>query len=185
VRCENKESSNYWFDCDRCGLNRLCHHDNVGYAKLEESVLYVANQSESMAALIAPITNPFGIRDDILDYIIKTIPASNESAMRAAIKMMQYEQQVYYGNPSESEALILDSKDDLAGSCLASYLHQTSGQDKLKDVLDVRDMRMQLFNTKAREKRMWDVANKYFAWHVLGSGLSTSEEIIACEKGEF
>lgn len=138
-----------------------------------------------MAELIGPITNPFGIRDDILEYIVKTIPANNEIAMRAAIKLMQYMQQIYYGNLSESDALLNHSREVLAGTCLSRYMKQNPNFKNNDGGDFVYGLQMSMHNTKARVNHMWDIDRKYFSWKVLGTGLSTNEEIIACEKGEF
>jgi hypothetical protein len=159
--------------------------NNVGYSKLVESAPKVADLPESLEELRGSITNPCGIRDDILEYIVKNIPSNNESAVRAAIKLAQYRQQIYFGNLSESDALILDSKENLAVECLTQYLHKVSGKDILKDLDDTSQVMKIMFNTNARDKHRWDVDNKYFSWKVLGTGLTVADEKIACQKGEF
>ena len=62
---------------------------NVGTLTIVESSVNV-NVSESQNALVGKVTNPFGIRDDILDYIIINIPESNERARLASVKLAQY-----------------------------------------------------------------------------------------------
>ena len=154
---------------------------NVGYIQqLEESAPKLAKLSESLEELRGVSTNPFGIRDDILQYIFTNIPESNESATKAAIKMVQYEQEIYYGNLTESAAIIKAGQEDLAMQCLMSYLSNNGQDDRL--ALKIAE---QLRNTKARDNHMWEVDRKYFSWKVLGTGLNISEEIEACEKGEF
>ncbi|MCE2706522.1 MAG: hypothetical protein LW807_05540 [Proteobacteria bacterium] len=59
---------------------------NVGTLTIVESSVNV-NVSESQNALVGKVTNPFGIRDDILDYIIINIPESNERARLASVKL--------------------------------------------------------------------------------------------------
>lgn len=163
--------------------------NNAGYAKLEESIPQPVNQSESMAQLMGTITNPFGIRDDILEFIIKTIPANNESANRAAIKMMQYSQQIYYGNLSQPEALLISNKYVLADDCLRTYLKQDvnyqSNNDPIKIVKYTSSLREMMSDNKNRTNHVNDTDRKYFSWQVIGTGLSTYEEAIACQKGEF
>lgn len=66
--------------------------NNAGYSKLVETTKTDANISKSQAALIGTVTNPFGIRDDILDYILVSIPESNIRARIAEIKLAQLEQ---------------------------------------------------------------------------------------------
>lgn len=159
--------------------------NNAGYSKLMESAnIIINNVSESQVALIGKITNSFGIRDDILEYIIKNIPNNNESAIRAAIKLTQYRQQIYYGNPTELEALALSAKEELAIECLSEYLQKPNedifyGTDQAFKVVKM------LRNNKARDAYMWDINRKYFSWKVLGTGLTMAGEKIACAKGEF
>jgi hypothetical protein len=155
-------------------IPRVLH--NAGYvAELEESAPRLLNLSESLDELRGPITNPFGIRDDILEYIMTNIPKDNESAIRAAIKEMQYDQAVYFDNPSGEEALRLDAKSALADSCLMTYMNTDT------PLAIWRVMR----NTDARDKYMWAIDRKYFSWKVLGTGLTIDDEEIACEKGAF
>jgi hypothetical protein len=155
-------------------IPRVLH--NAGYvAELEESAPKLINLSESLDELRGSITNPFGIRDDILEYIMTNIPKDNESAIRAAIKMMQYMQSIYFDNPTQEEALSLNAKYSLANHCSLVYLNRN------EPLAIWRVMR----NTDARDKYMWDIDRKYFSWKVLGTGLTIDDEDIACEKGEF
>lgn len=149
--------------------------NNAGYVGLTQTSPKVIDLPESIEELRGPITNPFGIRDDILEYILKNIPSNNESAVRAAIKSMQYLQQIYFDNPTESEAMSLQAKYDLSDLCMMNYLNK----DKPLGIW--RIMR----NTKARDEYMWQVDRKYFSWKVMGTGLTTADEEIACQKGEF
>lgn len=154
--------------------------NNAGYSKLMSSnIVSMSKLSESQGLLQGSITNPLGIRDDILDYIIKTVPNNNESALRAAIKLAQNDQLIYYGGLTPEQALKLADNDVLLQICLGVYLPDnnsirlTSNMDSL------------LRNTKARNKHMWDIDHKYFSWKVIGSGLNNDEENKACAEGDF
>ncbi len=155
---------------------------NAGYSKLIESKLSQADAkiSESEQKLEGKITNPFGIRDDILDFIITNVPSSNESALRAAILSAQLSQEIYYGDITQAEAIKLVDRDALVGTCLDIYLGGFKQGYKVDMGID-KLMR----NTKVRDKHMWDIDRKYFSWKVLGSGLSVADEKIACQKGDF
>lgn len=87
--------------------------NNVGYSKLVESAPQIVNKnlSESELKLEGVITNPFGIRDDILEFIVANIPSNNESALRAAILSAQINQQIYYGDITQDEAMKLSNRD--------------------------------------------------------------------------
>lgn len=66
---------------------------NIGYKKLIESrIVESSTTNRSQQALVGTITNPFGIRDDVLEYILLNIPESNTRATIAAIKMAYYDQ---------------------------------------------------------------------------------------------
>lgn len=150
---------------------------NVGYIQqLEESAPKLAQLPESLEELRGVSTNPFGIRDDILQYIFTNIPESNESATKAAIKFMQYAQEIYYGNLSESEIMLVHQREGLAIGCLMDYTNDIQPPFKIAKVLR---------NTKSRDEHMWAIERRYFSWKVLATGLTVSEEKAACEKGEF
>ncbi len=150
---------------------------NVGYIQqLEESAPKLAKLSESLEELRGVSTNPFGIRDDILQYIFTSIPESNESATKAAIKLMQYLQEIYYGDHTESEIMLVHQREGLAIGCLMDYTDDIQLPSKIMN---------QMRNTKARDEYMWATARKYFSWKVLGTGLNVSEEKEICEKGTF
>lgn len=155
--------------------------NNAGYAKLiSGNSMYKQKRDESEISLEGRITNAFGVRDDILDYILKTVPSNNESAIRAAIKLAQEDQLIYYGDISESEALRLDSNENLIETCLATYLPNNNQGLQLMSKMD-KLMR----NTKLRDKHMWDIDRKYFGWRVLSSGLNSADEDKACAEGLF
>lgn len=147
--------------------------NNVGYADLVESAPRAKDMPESWIELRGTITNPFGIRDDLLEYILANVPESNVRDTRALIKMVQYDQEIYYTNPSESDALLIASRADLANTCFSGDIHKLLEIDKLYR------------NTDARNKHMWAIDRKYFSWKVLGTGLSLADEKIACERGWF
>ena len=158
---------------------------NAGYLKeLEESAPKVANLPESLVQLRGVSTNPFGIRDDILQYIFTNIPESNESATRAAIKMMQYMQQIYYGDLTESEVMAVHEKEVLSFSCLVDYLDGNSSAG-IQNIRSSGNIMKKMRDTKSRDEYSWAVDKKYFSWKVLGTGLTIAEEQEACEKGEF
>jgi hypothetical protein len=133
------------------------------------------NLSESTSTLEGTITNSFGIRDDILEYIVKNIPENKESALRAAIKLAQNQNFIYYKLESE-EALKLEDNNALLDGCLIIFLGNVNismGIDSL------------MRNTPERDAHMWKIDREYFGWKVIGSGLSIADEKAACLKGNF
>ena len=153
--------------------------NNVGYSKLIESYSNTKqNVPESMVHLAGRITNPFGVRDDILDYILAHTN-NNESALLAGIKFAQNEQSIYFSNISQQEAIKLATNNALVGWCIVKYL----GKDNSFKIIDNVDSLMR--NTKERDRRMWDIDTRYFGWQVLGSGLTGTEEDERCKNGQI
>lgn len=150
--------------------------NNVKYSKLIESNIHL---SESQAELVGTITNPFGIRDDILEYIIANVPSEPQYALKAAITLARNEQVIYYGKISESQALQLANENSLILICLLKYL----GNDKWDSL--TKNTEALLRNTKARDKHMCAIDTKVFGWKIIGSGLNGAEIEKACEKGDF
>jgi hypothetical protein len=152
--------------------------NNVGYSELIESNIKLNkyNVLESQVELMGVITNPLGIRDDILKYILKNATNNNQLVLKAVVKYAQNEQLIYYGNISESKAIYLANKQVLLETCLLMYNGNYNLVDNINELMR---------NTKKRDERMWEIDTKYFAWKVIGSGLSINDEKIACKNGEF
>lgn len=153
---------------------------NVGYAKLIESAPEINQYSklpESLQELSGTITNKFGIRDDILDFIIKkSAESTDERIFRAAILYAQSRQKIYYGNVTQEEALKLVRHASLLGGCLRGYTNDFTVTDGINKRM--RDDRW-------RDNHMREISHKYFSWQLLGSGLSTAEKKAICNKGAF
>ncbi len=91
---------------------------NTGYKKLIElDTVETLPTNKSRQQLIGTITNPFGIRDDILEYILLNIPESNTRATIAAIKMAYYYQSEI-GLYNDKKINELSNKAGAAISCL-------------------------------------------------------------------
>lgn len=185
----NKEESRGHMNSTHSNVEWLKKYPQLGNVEKVESGLLITGDivikkdamkaNESRSELEGKITNPFGIRDDILEYIIKTVPVNNESALRAAIKLNQDDQQIYYGDLTEDQAMKLVDNQALILTCLIKYLPNNA------DVILGRGIDSLMRNTKARDGHLWAVDRKYFSWKVIGSGLSVADEDNACAKGEF
>ena len=78
--------------------------NNAGYSKLIESASLKnsqSNLSESYLALRGTVTNPFGIRDDVLDYTLNYFQG-NESAIIYGIKLSQVITNLFLSNNNQS-----------------------------------------------------------------------------------
>lgn len=136
------------------------------------------NLNISMEELAGNINKEYGIREDILRYIEKEIPPNNELAKKAAIKMSQKMQFIYY-KASQEEALKAVKTQFIAHECLSkvlpdSWIDISRGIDKL------------MRNTPERDKHMWHIDETYFGWKVLGTGISSTQKMNEiCASGSY
>ncbi len=107
---------------------------NAGYGLVESNTTTNQNISESQAELIGVITNPFGIRDDVLDYTLTKIPESNIRARVSAIKMAYFYQKEI-GVTDDKELNDLDNKAAAGIYCISLSIQDSDsyikGYDKL------------------------------------------------------
>lgn len=136
------------------------------------------NTVASNGKLEGSVTNKFGIRDDILQFIEREIPEKNSSALIAAIKLAHYDNKIYYHTTNQEEAIKLSKKEALALSCLENAL-PNEWQTLAEGV------RKLMRNNPARDKHIWNTDEKYFSWKVLGTGLTDNEEKERCDSGNF
>ena len=138
---------------------------------------HTATSQDDLAGII---TNPLGIRDDILDYIISVAPKDNLLASRAIIRIAQINQQIYYGNVTQKEALKLMNHVFLTEICLSQYL-----QEHQEDII-INEIDKLMRNTKSRDKHMWQIDTDVFGWQIIGAGTLTVAEIEEiCKGGKF
>lgn len=138
-----------------------------------------AKPAPTKQELMGEITNREGIRDDILQYIVKAIPPENEKAVQAAVKVAKYDQDMYYQVTSKEEAIEAAKKYSVALDCLG-HAYPDEGLKISKEISRL------LGDTPERNKYQWDIAHKYYAWQVLGNGGLTDDQVKEkCEKGDF
>ncbi len=136
------------------------------------------NPNITKEELMGHINQEYGIREDILRYIEKEIPANNELAKKAAITLAQKMQFIYYG-ATEEEALKAARIESIARECLGHMLPD----DWLKISRGIGDL---MRNTPERDKYMWHIDETYFSWKILGTGISSTEKMKEiCQSGNF
>jgi hypothetical protein len=74
-------------------------------------------QNDTQKELIGPTNNSFGLREDVLAYIISSIPESDVKSTIAAIKMAQFDQ-AQIGVTSDSQLNELADKAAAASYCM-------------------------------------------------------------------
>lgn len=154
--------------------------NNSGYSKLIESkeiLNQLKNNPESLQELQGKITNQFGIRDDILEYIISL--NLDEKASYASIRMAQSEYFSYFFTDNKIDINNFANNEMLSSYCLMNFV----GFDLMHQIHSEIDKKLR--DTKDRNKRMVYVDSKYLAFSVIGTGLSTADEKLICVKGEF
>ena len=153
--------------------------NNSGYNKLIESdgiLNKLKNNPESLQKLQGKITNEFGIRDDILEYILKINSLDNKSKYDA-IKLAQANTLLYFQINNSNDANFFANKAALGMTCLS-----INNKDWLKTIRHIDAM---MRDTKERNERMWWVDNHYLAYKVIGTGLSTADENDVCRNGGY
>lgn len=152
--------------------------NNSGYSKLIESkgiLNKLKNNPESLQELQGKITNQFGIRDDILEYILSL--NLDERNNYSALKIAQTDTYIYFVAKNKTDALIYSKYYGLSLTCLSIYYPQWLKISRHIDSM-MRD-------TKSRDKRMWWVDNNYFSYQVIGTGLSVADENKKCKELEY
>lgn len=151
---------------------------NAGYSGLIESSAQLKslhNSPESQQELIGTITNPFGIRDDIL-MLTLSIPESTPQLRVAIIKYSQIINKMYYENINIEARLKLANQLSLSLTCAriaeGGYYWITQVNDMMRD-------------TAERSLHLNKMDSTVFSWHVIGSGLSINEEIARCKNGSY
>ncbi len=150
--------------------------DNTGYSKLIESDVVNKNVVNESQIYIGKVTNPFGIRDDVLDFIINYFP-NNESATYAAIRMEQTQVRIYYAK-TDKEAVQISNNGEIAIWCLANNVGFSKAEEYInnKDKTSLDTVEGKNIDTEIRRK---------LGWKILGNHLSKVQMDAICEKGGY
>lgn len=115
---------------------------------------------ESEDVLLGKITNEFGIRDDVLTQILKTISANNESATIHAIRMEQYDQKVFTA-ANTKDAVNYAEKMGASMECLMKSFGMLNTHHLIMSISDMQQ------DTPARFERKQYVQQKLLGWQVI------------------
>ena len=137
--------------------------------------------SESISALIGPIDNPYGVRNDILDAILTIVPKDNLQMLHGAIQEAYYDNLSIYSK-SDKDKLFYVRKSSLAMHCL--YKYDVSDNSKLANKA-IDNMGDKMRNTDARDERIHHLETTVFAWQMVGTGLGSTTEEELCQSGEY
>ena len=137
--------------------------------------------SESISELIGPIDNAYGVRNDILDKILSIVPESNPQMLRAAIKYAYYDNLLFY-SATDDDKLLQISHWALASSCAALF-DSSKNINTFSKTNSIISSGMR--DTRRRYDYISNVEQTTFVWHVMSSGLSSSEEIQYCNEGSY
>ena len=153
--------------------------NNAGYSRLIESKNNLDNINNNKVQdqqYIGEVTNPFGIRDDVLDFIINYFP-KNESAIYAAIRIEQYDRLIYEVS-SEKEAIKLANKDEIPIWCLGNVIGSI-GVDRYLDGLG----KIRLSTDEGR--KMDQDGRRKLGWKILGNHMSVEQMNSICSRGSY
>lgn len=139
--------------------------------------------SESISALIGSIDNPYGVRNDILDAIMKIVPESNTKMLQAAIKEAYYDNLSIYSK-SDEDKLFYVTKSSLAMHCLMSA-DFTNDHNLVKSHKINKSIDNKMRDTNARAERLHQIETTVFAWQMIGTGLDDQTEDELCQSGEY
>lgn len=139
--------------------------------------------SESISALIGPIDNPYGVRNDILDAILTIVPKDNPQMLQAAIKEAYYDNLSIYSK-LDKDKLLYVVKSSLAMHCLMSF--DFIGDKNLTNAHKINKLTdNKMRDTHARAERLHQVETTVFAWQMIGTGLDGQTENELCHSGEY
>jgi hypothetical protein len=132
--------------------------------------------SESISALIGPINNPYGVRDDILDEIVTMVPESNSKLLDAVIKSAYYDNLSSF-SVTNKDKLNYEHKVSTAIYCIVLFDNNNLASTITKNY----DRLMR--NNINRKKYQENLEQTVFAWQLLGATDSGTKE--QCLKGNY
>jgi hypothetical protein len=156
---------------------------NAGYvppptAKNESAIELIRELPESMQELAGTVTNPLGIRDDILEYTLTTFK-DNPKALDAAIS---YAHDNYWTFLAENKQNAREHIQAMVFSswCISFYSNFAKRLEYTREVSKL------LRNTKLRKKNIKQVESNYLSPGIYGFGnLSDKELAQKCEQGNY
>lgn len=148
-------------------------------AKNESAIGLIRVLPESMQEIAGTVTNPLGIRDDILEYTLKTFK-DNPKALSAAITYAQYCTIIYFTATDKATIRNYASNIPIIGWCITHYSNFQNSLDYS------RGLNVLMRNNKNRKTRMNYVETNYLSPGIYGFGnLSDKELAQKCEQGNY
>ncbi len=156
---------------------------NAGYTSKpslnnESAIELIRNLPESMQVIAGTVTNPLGIRDDILEYTLATFK-DNPKALSAAIAVAQYD---YWGSFSGNRELARKfyQASIIPAWCISYFSDFKTG------LAYSRTTSTLLRNTTARKQHQLFIEANYLSPGIYGFGnLSDKELAQKCEQGNY
>lgn len=144
--------------------------------KIKPTTIYNANMPKELAG---KITNQYGVRDNVLAYIEKTIPENQKLIRRAAISLAADDQKIYYGMITKSEGLKLFNHSLLVGTCISIFMKDNLFINFLRELSTIRHI------SKANIKHENYISHDVYGSFGMTTGLSLPEEEKLCKEGKF
>lgn len=156
---------------------------NAGYTSKpslnnESAIELIRNLPESMQAIAGTVTNPLGIRDDILEYTLATFK-DNPKALSAAIAYAQYDYWISLAYNKQSARKYYQAM-GYAIWCVDYFADFQTGLKYSRNLAKL------LRDIPAREKHEHFVEANYLSPGIYGFGnLSDKELAQKCEQGNY
>jgi hypothetical protein len=143
-------------------------------------VLSMINNAHA-ESLQGEMNSNYGVREDIVAYIQRTIPRNNLIAMRAALTIARQENILYYEASNSDQAAKAVQKISTANECL-----RLAFDNKVSSYLLYKHIENMMENTRERRNHIWDVNKKFFANnHYQFKTYNDDELKQICQKGDY
>lgn len=153
-------------------------NDHPEVAAIKPVVDSPKNIEESLSALAGPVTNSFGIRDDVLAIIKKQIPDADPKLMFAVIRYAQYQQQDFLSD-NPKDIVKWTNKEILSIWCIGRLMGMDEAYSKL-----IHPVNDQFWNTPERKARR-DWQDHQVNGYIFGTGFNSAEDDKKCDQGDF
>lgn len=130
---------------------------------------------------VGEITNVFGVRDDVLDYILVTIPADKNKSRLFAIKMALYDQKAMFASEPQLNKLI--NKGFAAMSCMMYYYDDENNTNyDIPDKYKFMDGYEKVLRSNKLANDLWESVENRMNNHVLSRdyGIDSISKDVRC-----
>lgn len=138
----------------------------------------LVSKSNESATLGGQVSNRFGIRDDILAYILQAIPAANPAGRKAAIHYAQLDREISFNSDPDQARAAMPWLSN-AGWCFSAFVGE-------REEIEIRRKIEELErNTQERAEHEFWVEEKILSGHIYPTKIGNLAYKSATEIKEF